>query len=126
MSSQRRQPSGRRTYKTAEGVIITEPIYPSITGFLPVQQPRASSSQRSTSSARLFSQTASQQQLKQGAPGSNPTTQTKNKPGRSNEVVPYSVYNNDAFEQGGRKKKPVSKPKKKKMTSTKNKKQTRK
>lgn len=85
-------------------------------------------------STRAFSQTASQQQAIQSTPGSFEPTQGRQS-SRSSKVVPVSeetlqsrgatkVINNPVAE-GGRKKKPVSKPKNKKMTSPK-KKQTRK
>lgn len=60
---------------------------------------------------------AVEQNIKQGKAGSFPLSNTVQKP-LSGKVVPLTVYNNPTAE-GGRKKKPVSKPKKKKMTSPK-------
>jgi hypothetical protein len=78
-------------------------------------------SSQTSSSTLAFSQTASKEELKQRTSNSNQKVQTKIKPGSSSTVVPYNVYNNSLYEKGGRKKKPVSKPKNKKMTSPKKK-----
>lgn len=139
MSSQRRQPTGHKKTVIAEGATMISPTYAQLTGFQPVnqfeasssQQPRVSSSKRSPSKLPSdFVVTTSQQKIKQATPGLNPSKQSS----RSSKIAPTgntlqshgatTVVNNPLAE-GGRKKKPVSKPKNKKMTSPK-KKQVRK
>lgn len=126
MSSQRRQPTGSKvTYPLNDkNLKVINPTYGILTGNQPVNQPVQSLLTPSTWAAPR-SQYASKEQIKQATPGSNPQ-RSQTRPSSKIAPTPQSLQDrgatmviNNPIAKGGRKKKPVSKPKKKKMTSSK-------